>query len=150
MKQLLHNITITVFEKDTSKIEGIYKTFNELLPIDFSKEKINVKHEKTTGFNEKTIHILSLKTIKPRHNYLLIKNILKKMNNKDLKKIYNERENRLDQEGHFYMRLDKKSLLEKKYVLTEKGDCFHFKIKIAAFPNNRTNLLKSIEKIFQT
>ena len=40
MKQLLHNITITVFEKDTSKIEGIYKTFNELLPIDFSKEKI--------------------------------------------------------------------------------------------------------------
>jgi RNA binding exosome subunit len=34
-----------------------------------------------------------------------------------------------------------------KYKLTELGDCFHFKIKIAAFPNKRENALKSLEEL---
>ncbi len=149
MQQKIHNISIRVFEKNPEKIEQVIKIFNEILPIDFKKEKIKIDQEKTEGLQDEIINILTLNTQKSRHNKLILSNLFKRLNENDLEKLYKQRHTRLDAEGNFYIRLDKKSLLEKKFRIVEHGDCFHFRIKIAAFPKNTENLKKSLEDIFQ-
>ncbi|MEF8879881.1 MAG: RNA-binding domain-containing protein [Candidatus Thermoplasmatota archaeon] len=147
MRQLVHNVSIRVFEKDYNNLENIQNIFNRLLPVDFKKEKVDIDHEEAEGFEEKTIHILSMETEKRRHNRLLLRNLFQQMHDKDKSRVFDQRRTRVDDEGNFYIRLDKQSLLDQKYVLTEGGDCFHFRIKIAAYPKNEDTIMDSIETL---
>jgi len=149
MKKLVHNIKIRVFEKNPKNLNETKKVFNEILPVDFEKEKIDINHEKAEGFNQKTIHILTLQTSKRRHNHMLLNNIFNKMDQKDKERVKKERKTRLDNEGNFYFRLDKKSLLNKKYEIIEGGNCFHFTIKLAAYPMKKENILKSLDQLMK-
>ncbi len=147
MKKLVHNISVRVFEKNPSRINTTKNVFTKLLPVNFEKEKIDVNHKKAEGFNEKTIHILSMQTSKNRHNRVLLENIFNNMNEKDRKRVKKDKETRLDSEGNFYIRLDKSSLLNKRYKLTDGGDCFHFTIKLAAYPMKKENILESLNSL---
>ena len=88
-----------------------------------------------------------LETIKKRHNILLVEAIFRNLEKNEIKKIYDQMESRLSDEGDFYMRLDKQSLLDKSFILTEDGDCFHIKIKTAGYPAKRQIFIKTIKRI---
>ena len=67
MKQLVHNITISVFEKKTERLKEIEDIFNNLLLIDFNKEKVSrLQHKalwyylKARDIWEEMLHNLSL------------------------------------------------------------------------------------------
>ncbi|MCK4348480.1 MAG: hypothetical protein KAW47_07675 [Thermoplasmatales archaeon] len=79
--------------------------------------------------------------------WLLIQNIFQNLSRRDVEKICEQRDLRLDDHGYFFIRLDKKLLLDGAYKLTEQGDCFHFKIKMAAFPSTRENAMRSLEEL---
>lgn len=145
----VHNITVRVIEKDEKKIPEIIQKLNQLLPLDFKKEKIELNHDTAQGFEDKTLHILTMDTFKNRHNKMLIDNVFEKLPRKSKKLIYNQRNTRLDEEGNFYIRFDKKSLLEDEFELVEHGDCFHFRLKIAAYPSNEETLKKSTEQFLE-
>mgnify|MGYP006277925925 CR=1 FL=1 len=147
MSKLVHNIIVTVFEKKEKRIQNIFNAFEQLLPIDFQKEKITLTHEKAEGFHQKIIHILTMKTSRKRHNRLLLKTVFEMLSENEKKTIENQLESRIDEDGNFYIRLDKQSLLNNKYKITEKGDCFHFKIKLAAFPASRVGFLESADEL---
>ncbi len=149
MEKLVHNIEINVFEKDETHLSLIYESFGQILPLDFKKEKIIIKKNKVESFDKNIIHIISMKIHKKRHNILLLQNIIKNLDRKDLEILYEQRNSRLDDRGNFFIRLDKKLLLKNIYKLTEIGDCFHFKIKIASFPNNIENVMKSLEELLK-
>lgn len=144
MRKIVHNISVRVFEKDSNKIDRTKNVFKELIPVDFEKEKLDIEHEKAEGFNQKTIHILSIETSKNKHNRILLENIFNKLDEEDKKRIKQQKKNRLDSEGNFYLRLDKDSLLNKKFRLTEGGDCFHFTIKLAAYPMKKEKIMNSL------
>ena len=144
MIKLIHSIQINVFEKDENNLEKINQIFQSLLPVDFIKEKIEVNHEKLEGFNQNIIHSLTLRTSKDKHNTLLSDTIFSNMNINDVDKIYNEIESRLNEEGYFYLRFDKDKFMKQIYQLTESGDCFHIKFKMAGFPAKRSAFIESI------
>ncbi len=148
MVKIVHHITITVFEKNEERIQTIQKTFTRLLPIDFKDEKININHETAIGFHQKTIHILRLITNKNRLNNLVLKTLFDHLSNHDLKILAQQKESRIDDQGNFYIRLDKKALFDQQFILTEKGDCFHFKIKLAAFPATKQGYLRAVDILF--
>ena len=134
MKKLVHNISVNVFEKDPEQIDESLMVFHRLLPLDFKKEKIEVQHEKVEGFYKKIIYILTLKTEKNRHNTLVLDSIFSHLSSMDIQRLASELPTRIDDNGFFYIRLDKQSLLKNEYKITEKGDCFHVKIKLVSFP----------------
>jgi RNA-binding protein len=58
-------------------------------------------------------------------------------------------ENRIDDNCNLFIRIDKTELIEKnKFVLTESGNCFHIKIKLACYPNKKETALKVVKEIF--
>jgi RNA binding exosome subunit len=145
----IHNITVRVIEKDEQKIPDIIQKFNQLLPLDFKKEKISINHDTAKGFEDKTIHILTMDTTKTQHNKTLIKNIFNNLPDDYKTQIYHQIKSRLDDEGNFYIRLDKESLLDDKFELVDHGDCFHIRLKIAAYPSNQENLKKSTKQFLE-
>lgn len=145
----IHNITVRVIEKDEDKIPQIKQKLNHLLPLDFKKEKISVNHDTVKGFEDKTLHILTMDINKSKHNKTLIKYIFNNLSDDFKTEIYNQRNTRLDKDGNFYIRLDKESLLKDKFELVDHGDCFHFRFKIAAYPSNEENLIKSTKQFLE-
>ena len=149
MQKQIHSIKINVFEKNQDEIETINQVYQYLLPLDFKKEKINILQEQLEGFNQKIIYSITLETIKKRHNMMLVEVIFGNLEKNEIKKIYDQIESRLSDDGSFYMRLDKQSLLDKSFILTEDGDCFHIKIKTAGYPAKRQIFITTIKKILE-
>jgi len=147
MAKLVHNIVVTVFEKDGDKINEHKHIFQKLLPVDFEKENVSVSVESAEGFHQKTIYILRLKTEKKRHNHLLLETIFSNLSDSDRKRIADQYLTRLNREGYFFIRLHKKLLAENKFVLTEGGNCYHFKIKLASFPAKWEGFVKSAQSL---
>jgi len=146
---LAHNICITVFCKPKDNTELIAKKLLLLVPFDNKKEKIELKKTNATGFNEKKITILEIYLEKESHTNLFLKNLAKNLADEQKLLIKRQAESRLDDELNFFLRLDKSKLInENKLWLTDKGDCYHIRIKIAAFPHKREAALKTVEKIF--
>jgi len=147
---LAHNIHITVFCKPEEDIELIAKKLLVLVPFDIKEQKIEIKKTNATGFNEKKITILEIYLEKEYHTNLFLKNLAKNLADEQKSLIKKQADSRLDDElNFFFLRLDKIKLInENKLWLTDKGDCYHIRIKIAAFPHKREVALKTIEKIF--
>lgn len=145
-----HFINIRVFSKEEDNQEQILNKLKELIPFDFKKEKINLKIEKAFGFDDKKIDVINLKIEKEKHTNKFIENLFNKFNEDQKNLLLKQIESRLDNNLHFYLRLDKDKLLNKEYWLTDSGNCFHFTFAIAAYPHKREfaiNILKSILKI---
>jgi RNA binding exosome subunit len=150
MIKYIHSIQINVFEKNEQNIKKIKDVYQKLLPIDFIKENFVIQHEELEGFNKKSIHSLIIRTKKNRHNTILINSILNSLSKKDLIDIFKQMETRLDDEGNFYIRLDKKTLFNDHFNLVDHGDCFHIKIKILGYPANKKNYIESSKNLLQS
>jgi len=146
---LAHNIHITVFCKPEEDTKLIAKKLLFLVPFDIKKEKIEMKKTNATGFNEKKITILEVYLEKESHTNLFLNNLTKNLADEQKLLIKKQAESRLDDELNFFLRFDKSKLInEGRLWLTDRGECFHTRIKIAAFPHKREVALKILEKIF--
>lgn len=147
MDKLIHSVQVNVFETDRDAIQPIKNLYHQMVPIDPEKEHIEIDHEQLQGFHQKTIHSLTLKTTKNKHNRLLLDTIFSLLPKKSIKQIIDQIESRINHEGILFIRLDKPSLLNDTYQLIDHGNCFHIKIKLAAFPANKENYLESSYKL---
>ena len=147
MVKHIHNITITIFEKNNEKIDDHKDILKFLLPVDFEKEHVDLSIESAEGFGQEMIQIIRLKTDKKRHNVLLLDNIFSHLSEEDKKLIGDQYLSRLNEEGYFFIRLDKSQLMKKKFILIESGNCYHFKIKIAGFPARWEEFEKSTKSL---
>ncbi|MBD3304549.1 hypothetical protein GF343_05375 [Candidatus Woesearchaeota archaeon] len=146
----LNKAVASVLVKENEDLEEIKTALECLIPLDLEKEKIPVKRQTAKGFEDKKIVILKIELEKARHTNTLIKDLLNKLTKGQKALLLDQAESRLDNHQHFFIRLDKEKLLkEGRYEITDKGNCFHIKLHIAAFPSKRQEALKVIEKLLK-
>ena len=146
----VHNIEMRVFCKEEDNKELILKKIKELFPIDFEKEKINLKRKTSYGFEDKKIIVFTIVVNKQRHTKVVLNNLMKNLSKEQKELLLKQLDSRLDESLHFYLRLDKDKLLNKEYWITDSGNCFHFKMAIAAYPHDMDiakEILKEILKL---
>jgi len=144
----IHNIIISVFEKDKKKADSIIRTIHSLVPLDFEKEKISIARTKATGMDGSEIQIFKVFLDKQRHVDRLIEHLTENLSDKAKNIILEEKYKRLDESLHFFIRLDKASLERGTFMLTNSGDCYHIKMLMAAYPKKKEAGLKIIESLF--
>ncbi|MBN1175318.1 hypothetical protein JXA48_01615 [Candidatus Woesearchaeota archaeon] len=148
--KLIHNITITVLVKpdENSKLTG--ETILEFLPEDLDAEKIRIEETLLKAEYGDDITKFTVKLEKERHTKIVINKIKELLEKEQIKRLRDE-ENRIDEQGMFYLRLDRQKLeKEGKAELTDKGYCFHFKIMLACFPKNREKAIEVAKDIWTT
>ena len=145
--KLANSIKVTVFIKQGEDENSLRQKFLELFPFNLEDEKIALKKTKATGFNQKEIIIYEVGLCKDKHTNAFLKFLNSKLDEQQ-KKMLIMQENRLDDELDFFIRLDKESLLNNSFNITDCGECFHIRISIAAFPRKREVALDIVKKIF--
>lgn len=144
----IHRIEVRVFCKPEDNIEAVKAGLLSLLPFDLDKEKVKINERNAVGFNERKIVILDTKIDKQRHIIQFLENLNKILTKEQKEMIKSQAESRLDDEMFFYLRFDKQRLIDKILWLTDKGDCYHIKFGVAAFPKTMENALKCVRSIF--
>jgi RNA binding exosome subunit len=150
----LHRITVTVFlnpEEYSDNLhieENIISSLKRILLLDIVKEKIDLSIVKAVGFENREIKIFEMRILKESHTNIFLNNLKELLGQEQLSTLLSQRWSRLDENMDFFIRLDKKALIEGKAVLTESGDCFHIKMGIASFPKNRDVAIKVVESMF--
>jgi RNA binding exosome subunit len=140
-----HSITVEIFVQPGEKIDKIKQKFLSLFPFDLNEEKIDIYEKSVIGFNNKIIKVLRIDLLKKRHIKAFLDNLFNQLSEETKNKIKDQAKKRLDQNLNFYLRFDKYTLLNRDlYKLTDQGDCFYIKFKIAAFPKNESNALNII------
>ncbi|NOZ81142.1 MAG: hypothetical protein GXP63_05715 [DPANN group archaeon] len=144
----LHNVIITVFEKDKDREEQVIKTLHDLIPFDWKQEKIQLKQENAKGIEGDHISIFRVRLEKQRHLRTGVDHLKDRLGPAQVNRLNKEKVSRLDGTLHFYLRLDKKELEDGNYVLTDSGDCYHIRMSIAAYPKSMSAGLRVIDGLF--
>lgn len=146
-----HNITLTVFckldEEDETEIRGKLLAF---FPFDLEKEKIKVNTQRATGYDNKTIHIMSVTLTREAHLAQFLKALIEGLKPEQKQALIKEAESRLDADLFFYIRFDKERWNRHNELwIVDHGNCYHCKLLIAAYPKKREVALKIIKTIFE-
>jgi hypothetical protein len=147
----LNNVALSVFCKPNEEdARAVRQALIELVPLDLEEEKLAVREEKATGFNEKPISIFTLTLAKESHTSAFLKQMLNRLTKEQKDLLSKQKESRLDKELFFFIRFDKKKwLADRELAITDSGDCFHVKMHLAAYPARRPDALVLVEKIFK-
>jgi RNA binding exosome subunit len=154
--KLVNNINFRVFcnpDEDKEKIKSAFLSLIGYTTEQLSEEKIKYNETNAVGFGKKIIKIIEVRFEKERHCNKFIKRINEILSAED-KVLLIEQVNRLDDNMNFFMRLDKDALLDegaekdKKYVLTDSGNCFHISMNIEAHPQRKDVAHKVVKQIF--
>jgi len=99
---------------------------------------------------DKTNIVYSVEITAQRHTTKFLEEFMKRFDEKEINLLSTQLESRLDDNLDFYIRLDKDKLLdENKAYVVDQGNCFWFKISIAAYPHSREIAKKIVEKILE-
>ena len=148
--KLANQIKVKVFAKEGDNREEILSKLISLFPFDIEKEKINVNEDTALGFNGKEIKIYEIILDKDRHINQFIEKLKCSLDEEKEEMILRQAESRLDDNLDFFIRIDKKKLMEEDiFWITDAGNCFHIKMSIAAFPATREKAIEVIKHIFQ-
>ena len=128
-----HNIIFTEFMKPEEDAHALTQSFLSLFPFDLEKEKVKLETSISEGFEGKKITILKLVITKDRLIKEFLSTLCDQLSDEDLHALRTQH-NRLDEHLDFFLRLDKSSLSEGIWKLTDEGSCVHVKFSVAAFP----------------
>lgn len=147
----LNSVTLSVFSKPSEEdVAAVKQALIELVPLNLEEEKIAVRDEIATGFNEEPIHITTITLTKEKHTNAFLKHLLGRLTPEQRTMLVQQRESRLDNEFNFFIRLDKERWLRCREIsITDSGSCFHIKLNLAVFPARRPEALELVEKIFK-
>lgn len=145
----IHHIWITIYCKPEDNEEDILENFRKFLPFNLEEEKIKIERHSAASVKERKIIIFQVHLGKTRHINKFIQHLNKILNQQQKELLLKQKESRLDEGNHFFVRFDKDKLIqENRFFITDKGNCYHLKMSIAAFPITRENALRVVEEIF--
>ncbi|MBI2549564.1 hypothetical protein HYV83_00085 [Candidatus Woesearchaeota archaeon] len=146
--EIAHSVAIRVFCREEENENEIVNGLKSLIPLDFEKEKIAVKKQTTLGFSDKKIAIFEVALTKNRHIKAFLENMLSKISGTDKQMLLRQLDSRVDDSANFFVRFEKETLAKRNELLvTDGGNCYHVKIKIAAYPSNKENAMKVVRKL---
>ena len=145
-----HNITITVFCKHKEDDPQLIETkLRQLIPFDIEKEKVTLQKQKATGLENNIITIFEIITEKESLITLFLKWFLNELDDHQKRMLHEQLHSRLDEELSFFIRLDKEAWnRENKLVVVDHGNCYHIKMRVAAYPKSREAAISVLRQFF--
>lgn len=145
--KVVHTIHFRVFCERQEKGE-VEKSLYELVLL--GNPKPLIKETVAEGFDEKKIFILEASLEKTTFVNSFLKELKRGLREEDKQLLFHQAEQRVDEDLNFFLRFEKKSWMEnERMILTEKGDCFHLKMNLAAYPKKREKGVLLVKEMFK-
>lgn len=137
VEKIFHNVTITVFIKQEEDFDEIKDSFLKLFPFGLTDAKVKLNKTQAHIAEDRKMTILDVCLTRNRQINDFMKHILSVFSKDSKNLIVEQIDTRIDAESNFYFRIDKTEFIKnEKLVLTDGGNCFHFKCHVATFPQS--------------
>jgi RNA binding exosome subunit len=121
----------------------------KFFPFDLEEEKLKIDRRSAISFDARKILIFQVHLEKTSHINQFLRHLSTLLNDQQKTLLIKQKESRLDKGNHFFIRFDKDKLInENRFFVTDKGNCYHLKMSIAAFPTTRENAFKVLDELF--
>jgi RNA binding exosome subunit len=140
-----NSITFTLFVTPEEDLEQAKQQLLSLIPFSLEEERLVMVSSVAKGFNDRSITILSVRLEKERHTNAFLDHLSSSLSGAQKQQLL-EQEDRLDDDCDYFVRFRKDDL--PLLVLTQRGDCVHVRMSVAAFPKTRERALAVIRDIF--
>ncbi|MBI2144545.1 hypothetical protein HYU17_05355 [Candidatus Woesearchaeota archaeon] len=145
-----HSVAIRVFCGEEENEAEIMDGLKALLPFDLEKEKITIQRQSALGFNDRKIAIFEVVLEKSMHTEALLCSLFSRMPETERQMLLRQLAQRIDDKANFFVRLEKESLAKRNDLLvTDEGNCYHVRIKVAAFPSTKEAAMAVMTKHLQ-
>ncbi|MBI5398275.1 hypothetical protein HZB03_02315 [Candidatus Woesearchaeota archaeon] len=145
-----HSVKLSVFSKEGEDVEKIKKALRELALIDIEKEKLVLKETVAKSHDDENIHILEIVITKEGQVNRFLKAFVAKLTEDQRQLLISQKESRVDDDCRFFIRLDKRKLIdENRWWITDGGNCFHIRFALAAYPLKKDIGTCMIEELFR-
>ncbi len=135
--KLAHSANVRVFCSQEESQEEILNGLKQLLPFNLEEGKISLQRQVALGFNDRKILIFEVTLTKETQVSIFLKNLFEKINAQQKQMLLDQLETRVDDQANLYIRLEKSIMINGEALLTDGGNCYHLKIKLAAYPSSR-------------
>lgn len=145
--KVVHAIHFRVFCDDKEKKE-MEDALKELVLLGSPKPIVN--STAAEGFNERKILILESVIEKTTFVNAFLKELKKKLSEEDKESIVKQAQQRVDDDLNFFLRFEKRTWIDKQnLLLTEKGECFHLRMNLAAYPKKKEQGITIVKEMFK-
>lgn len=145
-----NKIQLKVFSNENEDSAKIQEGLLKLVPFNLEEEKLQLKKSIAEGFGQKKIAIYEITLVKEKHTNKFLEALIAKLNSEQKELLSRQIYSRLDKELNFFIRLDKDALInENRYFITDRGNCFHIKISVAAFPATYERAVEVVKMMLQ-
>jgi RNA-binding protein len=133
-----HSVSVRVFCGEEENEKEVIEGLKWLIPLNLEEEKISLTCQTAFGFSDRRIKIFEVVLEKKRHINAFFESLLPKISDQQKQMMVKQLDTRIDANANFFIRFDKPTLLQhRELIVTDSGNCFHLKIKIAAFPSTK-------------
>jgi len=116
---------------------------------ELAKEKARLDMQHAQGFeNEILVHTLRYE--KDAHTNAIFDSIMANIDSGQRAGLKSKAMLHVDDDGHFFIRLDKPGLREGKTAITTGGDCYKFDFALAVYPKNERTIHESVRALFKS
>ena len=145
----IHYLTIKVFATEDENAQELQERIEYFLPEEYEDKKVKLEREEAVIEQGSDLYIYTASLKKSKHIRDALKLLKELLGKKQCEKIISQ-ENRVDEKGALYIRIDKKRFAKERTAeLVDHGDCFHFKFMLAAHPKTRKRSLEIAQDLFR-
>lgn len=149
--EIAHSAAIRVFCGEEENESEVMNGLKSLLPFDLEKEKIAIQKQTAFGFSDKRINIFEVTLAKKRHIKAFLDGLLPRISGTDRLMLLRQLDSRVDNDANFFVRFEKETLAKHNELLvTDSGNCYHVRIKIAAYPSTKEAAVRIMEAVLKT
>lgn len=141
MEKLAHYLELRAFQYPSEDPDKVKNTIKLALDIDEETLDEELKAESLESYEGAEIKKYTYRTKRWSKVRETIKRIVKKT------KGIQEPEEHLNEEGDFYIRLNKQELCKGNFKISRSGDVVHLKVKIASYPFKINKVKENLKKL---
>ncbi|MEM0372402.1 MAG: RNA-binding domain-containing protein [archaeon] len=143
MQKKVHSVSMEAFMYPSEDRQKVLKALSFVMPFRKIKEEAIESY-----FGPKIIKITA-STASQKQAEDTLRRISGALSDSDRAELIRSVEERLDDEGNFFMRFSKQEAFDEKLVLQYKGDVIKIVVKTACYPFNRENAKKNLVKMLE-
>jgi RNA binding exosome subunit len=137
---------ISLADDDLPALEALFWKYIPMDEETKKKEKVKVVSDPFIDSYHQKRYLITMSLDKQKHVTAFVKNLFSSFSKDQLMTLDKQAETRVDDECHFYIRLDKEPLLKNELVITDSGDCFHITLTVASYPHKQSVAIQTVKK----
>ncbi|ASJ04100.1 RNA-binding protein [Thermococcus barossii] len=141
-----HHVRITTFIQATEDEDKVLEAIATFIPDEIDDDDVLFDVDETTGFFGNPIKVVNVEIKRSRAVRAFLDHFRELLSEDDRRYLLEHLDEKVDEEGTFYVRFNKQKAYLGEPEIDEGGDTIQVRIKVKAFPMRKEAVMKAVRE----